>query len=89
MNELRYCMSYADLLAWTQSDGANNRIQALGLPRDPTLQERYAVVFTGPNAADLMQMVLDALDAYFTREVAAQPQVLESHGSESRAQSSD
>lgn len=82
-------MSYADLLGWTQSDGRSDRIEALALPYDPALQPRFALVFAGPHAGELLQMVTDALDDYFTRQVAAHQTGVEPHGPDSGAQRPD
>lgn len=79
------CTTMAEFLANTESDGASDRIEARTLPRDRALQERYALVFAGPHAAELMQMVIDALDAYFTEGIAAQSALQDSHGPDSSA----
>jgi len=85
----RVVMSYADLLKWTESDGASNKIEVFQLPHDPALQERYALVVAGVNAGEIINMIVDALDRHFSKPVAAQQESQEAHGPESRAQSSE
>jgi hypothetical protein len=75
----------AEFLAGTESDGAGDRIEVRTLPRDRALCERHAVVFSGPHAAELLQMVIDAFDAYFTEIIAAQPALQDPHGPDSSA----
>jgi hypothetical protein len=80
MTAPRVCMSYADLLGWTNSHGEDARIDLLQLPKDTMVTDRYALVVSGSQSGAVMQMIVDALDVYFTKSIAAQLQVSESHG---------
>jgi hypothetical protein len=89
MTQPRFCMSYADLLNWTNSNGETARIQLLALPKDTAIMDRYALVISGAEAAAIVNMITDALDVYFTKAIAAQLQVTESHGPGSSTEKPD
>jgi hypothetical protein len=82
-------MSFADLLRNTESDGKSTRIEAVTLPKDPSLCERYALVFSGVDADQLLNMVVAALDDYFSQAIAAQSELLEAHGPDSSSRRPD
>jgi hypothetical protein len=83
------CTSFMDLLAATNSGGMAARIEVLELPRDTALAPRYAMVVSGTESAEIIRMITDALDAHFTKSIAAHLQVPESHGPGSGAQRPD
>lgn len=89
MSTPKMCMAYADLLKWTNSNGEAARIELLQLPKDTAITDRYALVISGTESATITQMIVDALDVYFTKGIAAHPQVTESHGPGSSTQRPD
>lgn len=90
MNETRMCMSYSELLEFSQSAGdGSNRLEVMQLPHDPALQSRYVLTVAGPNAGSIMNMITDALDRYFGAPVAAHTEDQDAHGPDSSAAEPD
>lgn len=85
MKQIKSAMSFAELLNGTNSDGVANRIEARVLPKDLALQDRYALIFAGPHARDLLQLMVDALNRHFTQVVEEQNAPIDVNGSSASA----
>jgi hypothetical protein len=89
MSKPRVCLNFADLLDATNSAPNLTRIETVQLPNDTALMDRFALVIAGPEAADIITLIVDSLDAHFTKSIAAQAALSESHGPGSSAQRPD
>lgn len=63
-NSLRTVMSFPELLSTTRAptDGST-RVDLIGLPRDPNLNDRLALVVCGPAAGPIINYLIKAMEA--------------------------
>lgn len=82
-------MTMYELLAGTNApDNGDTRVELVELPKDPALNDRYALVVCGPLSEKIVDFLTWGLEQLGNPQVAAsiaaQKNGTQSHGSESR-----